>query len=150
MKNNPSKTVLYKLSPDEAMQNSRGGDDAGMDMANKWFEVTCGKGVSEDEIWKRLMNVSLNYFDNIEIKDKDAGWIRTGWKTTTFSEQVVRTQLEVRVSFNNSEAPTYKVRLISEIRGIMDGVNSFVKYNRVLNKFTSLIDELQTSIAKGQ
>ncbi len=150
LKNNPSKTVLYKLSPDEAMQNSRGGDDAGMDMANKWFEVTCGKGVSEDEIWKRLMNVSLNYFDNIEIKDKDAGWIRTGWKTTTFSEQVVRTQLEVRVSFNNSEAPTYKVRLISEIRGIMDGVNSFVKYNRVLNRFTSLIDELQTSIAKGQ
>ena len=97
-----------------------------------------------------IVALEIDGSESIEIKDKDAGWIRTGWKTTTFSEQVVRTQLEVRVSFNNSEAPTYKVRLISEIRGIMDGVNSFVKYNRVLNRFTSLIDELQTSIAKGQ
>lgn len=150
LKNNPSKTVLYKLSPDEAMQNSRGGDDAGMDMANKWFEVTCGAGVTEDEIWKRLVNVSLNYFDNIEIRDKDAGWIRTGWKTTTFTEQVVRTQMEVRVSFNGGETPTYKVRITSEIRSIMDSANSYVKYDRVLNKYTPLIDELQTSISKGQ
>ena len=65
------------------MQSSRGGEDSGLDMANRWFDIICGNGVSEDEVWKRLISVSLNYFDNIEIRDKEAGWIRTGWKTTT-------------------------------------------------------------------
>lgn len=151
LKSNPNNSVLYKLSPDEAMQSSRGGEDAGLDMANRWFDIVCGKGVSEDEIWKRLINVSLNYFDNIEIRDKDAGWIRTGWKTTTFSEQVVRTQMEVRVSFNNGDATSYRVKITSEIRDKnQPGAQSYTKYDRVLNSFTPLIEELQTSIAKGQ
>lgn len=150
LKSNPNKTVLYKLSPDEALQNSAGGDDAGMDLANKWFEVTCGEGVNEDEIWKRLINVSLNYFDNIEIRDKEAGWIRSGWKSTTFTEQVVRTQMEVRTSFNSGNNKTYKVRITSEIRNIREGLNNYIKYNRVLNNYIPLIDELQTSISKGK
>lgn len=149
-KNNPNNTVLYRLSPDEAMQNSRNGEDAGMDMANKWFEIVCAKGATEDEIWKRLINVSLNYFDNIEIRDKEAGWIRSGWKTTTFTEQVVRTQMEVRVSFNSSENLSYKVRIVSEIRDKQQNAMNYAKYDRVLNQYIPLIDELQTSIAKGE
>lgn len=149
-KNNPNNTVLYRLSPDEAMQNSRNGEDAGMDMANKWFEIVCAKGATEDEIWKRLINVSLNYFDNIEIRDKEAGWIRSGWKTTTFTEQVVRTKMEVRVSFNNSENLSYKVRIISEIHDKNQNAANYAKYDRVLNQYIPLIDELQTSIAKGE
>lgn len=150
LKSNPNNSVLYKLSPDEAMQSSKGGDDAGMDMANRWFDIICGDGVPDDEIWKRLIQVSLNYFDNIEIRDKEAGWIRTGWKTTTFTEQLVRTQMEVRVSFNNGDATSYRVKIISEIKGKnTPGAQGYTKYDRVLNSFTPLIDELQTSVAKG-
>ena len=150
LKSNPNNSVLYKLSPDEAMQSSKGGDDAGMDMANRWFDIICGDGVPDDEIWKRLIQVSLNYFDNIEIRDKEAGWIRTGWKTTTFTEQIVRTQMEVRVSFNNGDATSYRVKIISEIKGKnTPGAQGYTKYDRVLNSFTPLIDELQTSVAKG-
>ena len=150
LKSNPNTSVLYKLSPDEAMQSSKGGDDAGMDMANRWFDIICGDGVPDDEIWKRLIQVSLNYFDNIEIRDKEAGWIRTGWKTTTFTEQLVRTQMEVRVSFNNGDATSYRVKIISEIKGKnTPGAQGYTKYDRVLNSFTPLIDELQTSVAKG-
>lgn len=151
LKSNPNNSVLYKLSLDEAMQSSRGGEDAGLDMANRWFDIVCGKNVSEDEIWKRLIGVSLNYFDNIEIRDKEAGWIRTGWKTTTFTEQVVRTQMEVRVSFNGGGDNSYRVKITSEIRDKnQPGVQSYTKYDRVLNSFTPLIEELQTSVAKGQ
>lgn len=151
LKSNPNNTVLYKLSPDEAMQSSKGGSDAGMDMANRWFDIVCSPGIDEDEIWKRLVSVSLNYFDNIEIRDKEAGWIKTGWKTTVFSEQVVRTQMEIRVSFNNGDASSYKVRITSEIRDKASaGPQAFTKYDRVLNQFIPLIDELQTSIAKGK
>lgn len=151
LKSNPNNSVLYKLSEDEAMQSSRGGSDAGMDMANRWFDIVCGDGVTEDEIWKRLINVSLNYFDNIEIRDKEAGWIRTGWKTTTFTEQVVRTQMEVRVSFTGGEAKSYRVKITSEIRDKnCPGTQCYSKYDRVLNSFTPLIEELQTSVAKGK
>lgn len=151
LKSNPNNSVLYKLSPDEAMQSSKGGIDTGMDMANKWFDIVCSPGISEDEIWKRLIAVSLNYFDNIEIRDKEAGWIKTGWKTTIFSEQVVRTQMEIRVSFTNGDANSYRVRITSEIRDKNNlGAQAFVKYDRVLNQFIPLIDELQTSIAKRQ
>lgn len=151
LKSNPNNSVLYKLSPDEAMQSSQGGEDSGFDMANRWFDIICGKGVSEDEVWKRLINVSLNYFDNIEIRDKEAGWIRTGWKTTTFSEQIVRTQMEIRVSFNGGVENSYRVKITSEIRDKNHtGSQNYTKYNRVLNSFTPLIEELQTSVAKGQ
>lgn len=150
LKSNPNNSVLYRLSPDEAMQSSRGGEDAGMDMANRWFDIICGKGVTEDEVWKRLIQVSLNYFDNIEIRDKEAGWIRTGWKTTTFAEQVVRTQMEVRVSFNSSYTASYRVKISSEIKDKnCPGTQCYTKYDRVLNSFTPLIEELQTSVAKG-
>ena len=149
LKSNPNNSVLYKLSLDEAMQSSRGGEDAGLDMANRWFDIICGKNLSEDEVWKRLIGVSLNYFDNIEIRDKEAGWIRTGWKTTTFSEQVVRTQMEVRVSFNNGDNNSYRVKITSEIRDKnCPGTQCYTKYDRVLNSFTPLIEELQTSVAK--
>lgn len=151
LKSNPNNSVLYKLPADEAMQSSRGGEDSGLDMANRWFDIICGENVSEDEIWKRLINVALNYFDNIEIRDKEAGWIRTGWKTITFSEQVVRTQLEVRVSFNNAESNSYRVKISSEIRDKnCPGNQCYTKYDRVLNYFTPLIEELQTSVAKGK
>ena len=150
LKTNPNNTVLYKLSLDEAMQNSRGVTDAGMDMANKWYEIECGKNTTEDEVWKRLISVTLNYFDNIEVRDKEAGWIRSGWKTSTFTEQVVRTQMEVRLSFNSSETPSYKVRISSEIRDLSGNALNYKKYDRVLNQYTKLIEELQTSIAKGE
>ncbi|MDE5942422.1 MAG: hypothetical protein K2H14_09970 [Muribaculaceae bacterium] len=86
----------------------------------------------------------------IQRCDKEAGWIRTGWKTTTFTEQIVRTQMEVRVSFNNGDATSYRVKIISEIKGKnTPGAQGYTKYDRVLNSFTPLIDELQTSVAKG-
>lgn len=34
------------------------------------------KDMSEDVVWKRLISVCTNYFDNIEVRDKTAGWIK--------------------------------------------------------------------------
>lgn len=153
MKSNPNKTVLYKLFPDEALQNSSGSDDAGMDMANKWFEITCSNdnnNLNDIEIWKRLTGVALNYFDNFEVRDMTTGWLRSSWKSTTFTNQVVRTQLEIRTVNINDDEKTFKVRISSEIRDITQGTHNYVKYNRVLNQYVSLIDELQTSISKGK
>lgn len=150
MKSNPKNTVLYNLDEDEAELNSSNGESGGIE-ANKWFDVTCRKGMSENVIWKRLIGVSINYFDNLEVRDKTAGWIKTEWKTTIFTHQVVRTRMEIRVSFINEEVESYRVRISSEIKDKdCHGNQCFHKFDRVLNSFSPLVQELQTTVGGGE
>lgn len=58
MRTNPNKTISYKLAIDEAERNSVGAGE-GIDLANKWFDVTCKSGLTEDVVWKRLMNIAV-------------------------------------------------------------------------------------------
>lgn len=143
MKNNPNKSISYKLMEDEAEKNSIGGD--GVDIANKWFDINVKKGMNEDDAWKRLMSVTTKYFDNVEIRDKSAGWIKTAWTVTTFTQQYVRTNLEIKVQFGDEGEIRYRVRLISEIADVDCGRNSecFQKYDRILKKYQTTIEELQ-------
>ena len=150
LKSNPKKTVLYTLPEDEAMLASIGSDD-GVDLANKWFDVTCRKGISEDQIWKRLMSVCTNYFDNIEVRDKSAGWIKSSWRLSKFKYQTVRTRIEVRISFTDEDALSYRVRIAVQIKdNDCRGDNCFKSYDRVLRTFEPMIQELQTSVGGGE
>lgn len=150
LKSNPKSTVLYTLPEDEAMLASIGSED-GVDLANRWFDVTCRKGLSEDQIWKRLMSVCTNYFDNIEVRDKAAGWIKSGWRLSNFKEQTVRTRLEVRMSFTGEDVITYRVRVsVQKKDSDCRGENCYKPYDRVLRTFEPMIQELQTSVGGGE
>ncbi len=151
-KNNPKNTVLYTLPEDEAeMASSGGADDGGLGLAGRWFDVTCRKGLSEDVVWKRLMNIATQYFENVEVRDKAAGWIKTGWSTTKFTNQTVRTRMEVRISFTEENDLTYRVRISSEIKdNDCRGSQCYMRYDRVLHRFDPLIQELQTSVGGGE
>ncbi|MCH5222329.1 MAG: hypothetical protein J1F05_08435 [Muribaculaceae bacterium] len=143
-------TILYQLPIDEAKEASVGGGE-GIDIANKWFDVTCRKGMSEEQVWKRLMSVCTSYFDNIEVRDKTAGWIKTSWRLTKFKYQTVRTRLEVRMSFIDEEVLSYRVRLNVQIRDSdCNSENCYKNYDRVLRTFEPLIQELQTSVGGGE
>lgn len=153
MKNNPQKTLSYRLVQDEALLNSVGVGE-GMDLANKFFTVTCKKGLTEDLIWKRLMNIAINNFENMEIRDKEAGWIRTAWAQAQFANgQVVRTRLEVRLQSLGEKDQSYRVKLSSEIADRNDcpslKEDCFQKYDRVLKKFEQVINELQTTVGSN-
>lgn len=149
-KDNPKNTVLYTLPEDEAMAASVGSED-GVDIANKWFDVTCRKGFTEDQIWKRLMSVCTNYFDNIEVRDKTAGWIKTGWRIAHFREQSVRTRMEVRMTFTGDDVISYRVRISVQIKDKdCRGENCYKTYDRVLRTFEPMIQELQTSVGGGE
>lgn len=153
MKNNPQKTLSYRLVQDEAALNSVGIGE-GMDLANKFFTVTCKKGLTEDLIWRRLMNIAINNFENVEVRDKEAGWIRTAWAQTKFSNgQVVRTRLEVRLQSLGEQDQSYRVKLTSEIADRNDCSSlkdeCFQKYDRVLKKFEQVINELQTTVGSN-
>jgi hypothetical protein len=149
-KDNPKETIAYKLYEDEAMKESVGGSE-GADMANKWMQIVCKKGMTEDKIWRRLMSVAVDNFETVEVRDKAAGWIKTAWKKTTFSSgQCVRTRLEVRiVNGGEDEELSYKVRLSSEINEDLSkcgGEECYVKYARVLRKYYDVLTDLQNSL----
>ena len=147
---NPQKSILYRLPEDEAMKASFGSEN-GEALANTWMDITCRKGLKEDIIWKRLMSVCTNYFDNIAVRDKGAGWIKTNWKVTSFSHQIVRTRLEVRISFTDEDVISYRARVTSEImdRDCADE-NCYQPWDRVLKKFEPMIQELQTTVGGGE
>ncbi len=149
-KNNPKKTVSYELFVDEAEKNSMGAGE-GVDLANKFFTVTCKNEMTEDIVWKRLMNIAVTNFENVEVRDKSAGWIRSAWINSIFLYQVVRTRLEIQLQFTSEEELTYKVRISSEIADKDCGLNNqcFVKYDRILRKYEQVISELQTSLGSN-
>ena len=150
MKTNPNKSVLIKLAEDEAMKASYG-SDGGSAIANTWMEIRCKKGLKEDIIWKRLMSVCTNYFDNIAVRDKAAGWIKTNWSFSYFTNQTVRTKLEVRVSFTDEDAVTYRARIVCQIRDSdCSDEQCFEQWDRVLKKFEPMIQELQTTVSGGE
>ncbi len=148
-KDNPSKTLAYSLYQDEAMMQSSGADE-GIDIANKNVTITVREGMSEDVVWKRMMNIAVMNFENIEMRDKDAGWIRTAWINTRFSSQVVRTRLEIRQTFAG-EGIAYQVKISSEISDdpTCSGSQCFEKYDRVLKKYENIISELQTTLGSN-
>lgn len=149
-KDNPKNTILYTLPEDEAFAASAGGNE-GVDIANKWFDVTCRKGLTEDKIWKRLMSVCTNYFDNIEVRDKSAGWIKSSWRLSKFRYQTVRTRIEVRMSFTDEDVVSYRVRLSVQLKdNDCRGDNCYKNYDRVLRTFEPMVQELQTVVGGGE
>ena len=149
-KNNPKKTISYELFQDEAEMNSLGAAE-GFDIANKYFSITVKDTMTEDEAWKRLMNIAVTNFENVEVRDKSAGWIRTGWSRTTFSYQTVRTRMEVQLQFTGEDELSYRIKISSEIAdndcGLRD--NCFIRYDRLLRKYESLISSLQTTVGSN-
>lgn len=149
-KNNPKKTVSYELFVDEAEMNSIGVGE-GVDLANKFFSVTVKEGMTEDVVWKRLMNIAVTNFENVEVRDKAAGWIKTAWINSTFLYQIVRTRLEIQLQFTGEDELAYRVRISSEIADKDCGTNNqcFTKYDRILKKYEQVISELQTSLGSN-
>ena len=152
LKSNPNKTIAYKMAKDEFFFNSVGpngganGEDA-VDVANRWFEVSVRKGLTEDQTWKRLMAIASKNFDNVEIRDKSAGWIRTAWKKKTFTSQVVRTRLEIKINTDMDDEITYKVKISSEVNDpdcLED--ECFAQADRILKDFVEVINELQNKL----
>lgn len=151
-KDNPKNVVSYTLAKDEAFENSTG-DEEGINYANKYFSITAKKGMTEDEVWKRLMNIATNNFENVEVRDKSAGWIRTGWSVLKFknSGQAVRTRLEIKLQFTGDDEISFRAELQSQISDLDCGYSDqcYHDYDRLLRKYTSVISELQTTLGSN-
>jgi len=138
----PPKTKFYQLQPDPTFNAS-----VETDMANTDFEVELNKDRSEVDSWKILNQIVTGYFDNIEISDRETGYLRTAWNIETFPNAVVRTRLIIKLG--NLDPLSYKVKLASEIAKANTSIKndySFTKWNRVLRNYEDVIDQITSRL----
>ena len=147
LKNDPRKSISYTLEVDEAEANSIGGEAALS--ANKWVTITVKQSLTEDQAWKRIMAAVSRSFEEIELRDKAAGNIRTAWVARKFSAVTVRTRSEVRPDFSQ-DGLAYQVKLTSEIKWNSENSEGYEKYDRVLKKYENTISEIQSAVAGGE
>ncbi|MBR7801357.1 hypothetical protein [Undibacterium fentianense] len=126
------------------------------DQANVNFTIEVGKKLKEEQAWKLLSSIVLNYFDVLDNSDSQTGYLRTAWQIKTWgqnetNESVVRTRVILK---RISDSPLrYSLKIVSEknkdgLRGkwsIKDDEH-FDSWDRILNTYKDLISEAQTRL----
>lgn len=134
----PPKSKYYQLENDPAFDAS-----LHTDIANTDVEVELNPERENIESWKILNQIITNYFDVIEISDRETGYLRTAWNMQSFESSTVRTRIIVKIG--TIEPLSYKVKLVSEIGDPDISVKSdhkFKEWNRILRSYESVIDQI--------
>jgi len=138
------KSEFIKLEINDAFENS-----ISTDVANRNIDIPTNANKSEEEVWKLLSRVVLDYFDVLETMDQKTGYIRTAWVLNKFKAANVRTRLIVKFGSNNPL--TYKVKLMSELAPPLTSVKSdeqYQEWDRILRSYEPLIQDLRSRLAK--
>ena len=127
------------LSLDEAFTSS-----VQSDQANLNFTIETSK--PEQDAWKILSQITMNYFDNIELADRETGYIRTAWNVNNFKDNTIRTRIIVKQA---DIAPLkYTIKLVSEFSGkartSVKEDQLFFPWDRILNTYKDVISEFQS------
>ncbi|MCL2329522.1 MAG: hypothetical protein FWC39_13565 [Bacteroidetes bacterium] len=147
LRSNTEQTITYQLDVDEAFENSIGGETA-TQYANRWVPITVRQGLTEDEVWLRIMSIVRENFEAIEKTDKSSGWIKTFPAITPYKASDVRTTLEIAPSYATGERQ-YKVRISFEKRKKGSGDDGWIKYDRLLKTYKDVIPNLLNSVGGG-
>lgn len=142
-RNDKRNAITFTLEEDEAFSAS----EASSDLANKYMTVVVREGLTSDVVWKRLILTISDLFPNLEVNDKEAGWIRSSWEVERFAYVTVRTRIEIK-EIMGSDTPRYRVRLQSEIASNECGTHDecFKAWDRVLKTYNQSINDLINSI----
>ena len=142
-KSDSRNSLTFTLEEDEAFSAS----EASSDLANKYMTVNVREGLTTDMVWKRLILTISDLFPNLEVSDKEAGWIRSSWVIERFAYVTIRTRIEIK-EVMGQDTPRYKVRLQSEIASNECGTHDecFKAWDRVLKTYNESITDLINSI----
>ena len=142
-RNDKRNAITFTLEEDESFSAS----EASSDLANKYMTVTVREGLTSDVVWKRLILTISDLFPNLEVNDKEAGWIRSSWEVERFAYVTVRTRIEIK-EIMGTDTPRYRVRLQSEIASNECGTHDecFKAWDRVLKTYNQSINDLINSI----
>ena len=126
------------------------------DQANVNVTIEVNKNTKEEQAWKLLSSIVLNYFDVLENSDSQTGYLRTAWQikawgVTAPNESVVRTRVILK---RVSDMPLrYSLKIVSEKN--KDGLRrdwstkddeNYQPWDRILNTYKDVISEAQTRL----
>lgn len=135
-------TISISLREDDALEGS-----VASNLANRYFTLNVRAGVTEDQAWKLLTQVMLNYFDEMQTSDKSSGYMTTTWVTETFPMAEVKVRTRVQIKQITNEGLAYQIRIVSEIAPrSVSGDHGYKPWPRVLKKYEPLINEMQSRI----
>lgn len=139
------KTLFFNMKKDDSEEASIKTDQANID-----FEIHVNPDLSPTDAWKLTTQIVTDYFDAIEVSDKETSYLRTAWSVQSFQQNTIRTRLIIKLS--KSSPLTFKVKLNSEFSG--NSGNSvkadelFHDWDRVLRKYQNVISDFSTRLTK--
>jgi hypothetical protein len=129
------------LAVDEAFTSSTQSDQANLN-----FTIETSK--SEEDAWKVVSQITMNYFDNIELADRETGYMRTAWNLKNFKDNTIRTRIIVKQA--DISPLKYTIKLVSEFSGkaktSVKEDESFFPWDRILNTYKDVISEYQSRL----
>lgn len=139
----PPKTQYFEMKKDDAEEASIKTDQANVD-----FSVEVNKNLSVVDAWKLTNQIVTDYFDAIEVADKETSYLRTAWSIQTFQQNTVRSRLIIKLS--KSDPLTFKVKLVSESSGnagtSVKADEQFHDWDRLLRKYQNVISDFSTRL----
>lgn len=140
---NPPSKQYFEMKKDDAEEASIKTDQANVDFAvevNKKYEIL--------DAWKLTTQIVTDYFDAIEVSDKETSYLRTAWSIQSFQQNTIRTRLIIKLG--NSNPLTYKIKLVSESSGIagtsVKADEQFREWDRVLRKYQNIISDFSNRL----
>ena len=131
------KTYNLQLKIDDAYEATNVVNDI-----NEYFVVE-SKSLSKDEAWIIINQIILDYVDDIEMIDKETGYLRTAWAVKSFTQNTIRTRIIVKET--KSTPLTFKIKIVSEKSGqaLTNAKNDilFTSWNRLLKNFSGISEE---------
>lgn len=139
------KSLHFEMKVDDAEEASIKTDQANVD-----FEIIVDKDLTVDEAWKRTSQIVTDYFDAIEVSDKETSYLRTAWSVQSFAQNTIRTRLIIKLA--KSEPLTFKVKLNSEYSGqsttSVKADEQFRDWDRILRKYRNVINDFSSRMQK--
>lgn len=139
------KNLFFDMKKDDSEEASVKADQANID-----FEIEVNKDLSQEEAWKLATQIVTDYFDAIEVSDRETSYLRTSWNIQSFAQNTVRTRLIIKLS--KSTPLTYKVKFNSEYSGnsgtSVKADEQFKEWDRILRKYKNVISDFSTRLTK--
>jgi len=139
----PPKKQFFDMKKDDAEEASVKTDQANID-----FAIEVKSSVDQTDAWKLVSQIVTDYFDAIEVSDKETSYLRTAWSVQTFEQNTIRTRLIIKLA--NSNPLTYKVKLVSESSGkngtSVKADEGFREWDRILRKYQNVISDFSTRL----
>ncbi len=140
----PPKKQYFDMKKDDAEEASIKTDQANVD-----FSIEVNKDLSVSDAWKLTNQIVTDYFDAIEVADKETSYLRTAWSIQTFQQNTIRSRLIIKLS--KSLPLTFKIKMVSEYSGVagtsVKADELFHDWDRILRKYQNVIGDFSNRLA---